>query len=160
MIESKKTAPGSSFIGCLSVNFYSTKNFRTKYVAPYFKITMEQFLPKNVGLVYNYGLIWNGEDAKPTYNFAIATNYTHLLKSKESTHHQIKYFFEVYGIYPHGEKIDVRANTGFAYLFNKFLQFDISVGAGLLKNSPRVITSAGLVIRFPKKDKVKGKKKK
>ena len=160
MIDAKKYAPGSSFIGGLSVNFISTKNFRTKYVAPYFKITMEQFLPKNVGLVYNYGLIWNGEDAKPTYNFAIATNYTHFLKSKEEKHHQIKYFFEVYGIYPHGEKIDVRVNTGFAYLLNKFLQFDVSVGAGLLKNSPRVITSAGLVIRFPKKDKVKEKKKK
>ncbi len=159
MIDAKRYAPGSSFIGGLSVNFISTKNFRTKYVAPYFKITMEQFLPKNVGLVYNYGLVWNGEDAKPTYNFAVATNYTHLLKSKESTRHQIKYFFEVYGIYPHGDAFDIRANTGFSYLLNKFLQFDISVGAGLLKNSPRVITSTGLVIRFPKKDKVKVKKK-
>lgn len=151
MIDAKKYAPGSSFIGGLSVNFISTKNFRTKYVAPYFKITMEQFLPKNFGMVYNYGLIWNGEDAKPTYNFAVNTNYTKLLKSKsEDKHQQLKAFFEIYGIYPQGQKVDVRANAGIAYLLNKFLQFDISVGAGLLKNSPRVIASAGLVIQFPK----------
>ena len=62
MIDAKRYAPGSSFIGGLSVNIIATKNFKTKYVAPYFKITMEQFLPKNVGLVYNYGLIWNGEN--------------------------------------------------------------------------------------------------
>ncbi len=160
MIDAKRYAPGSSFIGGLSTSFISTKNFRTKYVAPYFKITMEQFLPKNVGMVYNYGLIWNGENAKPTYNFAVATSYTTLLKcTTEEKQHQIKYFFEVYGIYPHGEKVDVRLNTGIAYLLNKFIQLDVSVGAGLLKNSPRVITSAGLSIRFPKKDKVKEKKK-
>ena len=160
MIDAKRYAPGSSFIGGLSVNFISTKNFRTKYVAPYFKITMEQFLPKNFGLVYNYGLIWNGEDAKPTYNFAVNANYTKLLKcSSENKHHQIKTFLEVYGIYPQGQKIDVRANIGLAYLLNKFIQFDISVGAGFLKNSPRVISSAGLVVRFPKKDKVKKEKK-
>jgi hypothetical protein len=160
MIDAKRYAPGSSFIGGLSVNFISTKNFRTKYVAPYFKITMEQFLPKNFGLVYNYGLIWNGEDAKPTYNFAVNANYTKLLKcSSENKHHQIKTFLEVYGIYPQGQKIDVRANIGMAYLLNKFIQFDVSVGAGFLKNSPRVISSAGLVVRFPKKDKVKKEKK-
>jgi hypothetical protein len=160
MIDAKRYAPGSSFIGGLSTSFISTKNFRTKYVAPYFKITMEQFLPKNTGLVYNYGLIWNGEDAKPAYNFAIATNYTHLLKcTNEEKQHQLKYFFEVYGIYPHGEQVDLRVHTGFSYLLNKFIQLDVSVGAGLLKNSPRVITSAGMVIRFPKKDKEKKKKK-
>ena len=151
MIDAKRYAPGSSFIGGLSVNFISSKNFRTKYVAPYFKITMEQFLPKNFGMIYNYGLIWNGEDAKPTYNFAVNTNYTKLLKSKsENKHQQIKTFLEVYCIYPQGFQVDVRANVGMAYLLNKFLQFDISVGAGLLKNSPRVVTSAGLVVRFPK----------
>ena len=160
MIDAKRYAPGSSFIGGLSVNYISTKNFRTKYVAPYFRIVMEQFLPKNVGLVYNYGLIWNGEDAKPTYQLAIATSYTHLFKSTESKQRQLKYFFELYGIYPHGEKIDLRVNNGFAFLLNNFIQIDFSVGAGLLKNSPRVITSAGLVVRFPKKDKVKEKKEK
>lgn len=160
MIDAKRYAPGSSFIGGLSTSFISTKNFRTKYVAPFFKITMEQFLPKNVGLVYNYGLVWNGEDAKPTYNFAIATSYTKLLKcTTAEKQHQLKYFFEIYGIYPHGAKVDVRLNTGLSYLLNRFIQFDISVGAGLLKNSPRVITSAGLVVRFPKKDKEKSKKK-
>lgn len=151
MIDAKKYAPGSSFIGGLSVNFISTKNFKTKYVAPYFKITMEQFLPKNFGMVYNYGLIWNGEDAKPTYNFAVQTNYTKALKNKtEDKHQQIKAFFEIYGIYPQGQKVDVRANAGVMYLLNKFLQFDVSVGAGLLKNSPRVVTSIGLTVRFPK----------
>ena len=161
MIDAKKYAPGSSFVGGLSVNFISTKNFRTKYVAPYFKITMEQFLPKNFGMVYNYGLIWNGEDAKPTYNFAVNTNYTKVLKSKsEDKHQQLKAFLEVYGIYPQGYPVDVRMNAGVSYLLNKFLQFDVSVGAGLLKNSPRVITSAGLVVRFPKKDKVKKEKSK
>ncbi len=154
MIDAKRYAPGSSFIGGLSVNIISTKNFRTKYVAPYFKITMEQFLPKNFGLVYNYGLFWNGEDAKPTYNFALQTNFTKLLKSKsENSHQQIKPFLEVYCIYPQGQKVDVRANLGFTYLLNKFLQVDLSVGAGLLKNSPRVISSAGVVVRFPRKDK-------
>lgn len=158
MLDAKRYAPGSSFIGGLSVNYISTKNFRTKYVAPYFRIVMEQFLPKNVGLVYNYGLVWNGEDAKPTYNLSIANSYTHVFKSTANKHRQLKYFFEIYGIYPHGEKIDLRLNTGLAFLLNKFLQLDFSAGAGLLKNSPRFITSAGLAVRFPKKDKEPKKK--
>ncbi len=154
MIDAKRYAPGSSFIGGLSASFISTKNFRTKYVAPYFKICMEQFLPKNFGLVYNYGLIWNGEDAKPTYNFAVAASYTRLLKSSTiEKHKQIKIFMEVYGIYPHGGLVDVRANTGFALLINKWLQFDVTAGAGFLKNSPRFITGTGLVMRFPNKEK-------
>lgn len=153
MLDAKKYAPGSSFIGGLSASFISTKNLRPKYVAPYFRILMEQFLPKNVGMVYNYGLVWNGEDAKPTYNFAVATSYTKVLQNTSEKHHQFKYFFEAYLIYPHGEKFDARLNTGFSYLFNKYLQADISVGAGLLKYSPRVIASAGLVARFPNKTK-------
>lgn len=93
MIDAKRYAPGSSFIGGLTANVISSKNFRTKYVAPYFKITMEQFLPKNVGLMYNYGLTWNGEDAKPTYSVAIATTYTKLLRcSTAEKQHQFKYF--------------------------------------------------------------------
>ena len=155
MIDAKRYAPASSFICGLSINYVSTKNFRTKMMAPYFKIALEQFLPKNVGMVYNYGLIWNGEDAKPTYNMAIATSYTHLFKNDESKQRQLKYFFELYGIYPHGEKFDLRINSGMAFLINKFVQVDFSIGAGLLKNSPRVISSAGLAIRFPKKDKAK-----
>lgn len=154
MIDAKKYAPGSSFIGGLSANIISTKNFRTKYLAPYFKITMEQFLPKNVGMMYNYGLIWNGEDAKPTYNIAVATTYTRLLKcSTEQKQHQFKYFFELIANYPHGGQFDLKVNNGFAYLLNRYLQFDLSIGAGILKHSPRVIANAGLVVRFPKKNK-------
>lgn len=155
MIDAKRYAPGASFTGGLSVNYISTKNFRTKYVAPYFRICMEQFLPKNVGLQYNYGLIWNGEDAKPTYQVAIATTYNKLFKSTDTKQRQLKYFFELYANYPHGEKFDLRVNTGIAFLINRFLQIDFSVGAGLLKNSPRILSSAGLAIRFPKKEKKK-----
>lgn len=155
MIDAKHYAPASSFIGGLSVNYVSTKNFRTKFVAPYFKITLEQFLPKNVGLVYNYGLIWNGEDAKPTYQVALATSYTTLFKSTPEKQKQLKYFFELYALYPHGEKFDLRINNGLAFLFNRFIQFDFSIGAGVLKNSPRVVSSLGLTVRFPKKDKKK-----
>ena len=43
MLDAKKYAPGSSFIGGLSASFISTKNLRPKYVAPYFRILMEQF---------------------------------------------------------------------------------------------------------------------
>ena len=68
---------------------------------------------------------------------------------------QFKYFFELYAFYPHGGQFDLRVNNGFAYLLNKYIQLDLSVGAGLLKNSPRVITKAGLAIRFPKKEKKK-----
>lgn len=150
MIDAKKYAPASAFIGGLSANVISTKNFRTKYVAPYFKICMEQFLPKDFGMTYNYGLYWNGEDAKPTYVFAVATNYTKVVGKKVGKHQQIKTFLEVFGNYPHGEKFDVRGNLGFAYLFNKWLQFDFSAGAGFLKNSPRFICSSGLVFRFIK----------
>ncbi|HUM52048.1 MAG TPA: transporter [Chitinophagales bacterium] len=161
MIDAKKYAPGSSFIGGLSVNIISTKNFRTKYVAPYFKIVMEQYLPKNFGMIYNYGLFWNGEDAKPTYNFAVATNYTKVIGKPTSKHQQVKLFLEVFGFYPQGERFDVRGNLGFAYLFNKWLQFDFSAGAGFLKTSPKFICSSGLVFRFLNtKEKTKEKKKK
>lgn len=156
MIDAKKYAPGSSFIGGLSTSFISTKNFRTKYVAPYFRIVMEQFLPKNIGLIYNYGLIWNGEDALPTYTFSIASNYTHLLTT-DNKHQQLKVFLEFYGIYPHGKQLDLRVNTGLAYLLNKWLQFDISVGAGCTKSAPRVTTNMGLSMRFP--NALKQKKK-
>lgn len=157
MLDAKRYAPGSSFIGGLSANVISTKNFRTKYVAPYFRICMEQFLPKNVGLAYNYGLFWNGEDAKPTYTFAVATSYTQLLKKSGEKHKQVKLFLEVIGLYPHGQQFDARVNTGFAFLFNKWLQFDLSAGAGFLKASPRFTTSMGLSMRFPTKDKKKVK---
>jgi hypothetical protein len=155
MMDAKRYAPGSSFIGGLSANIISTKNFRTKYVAPYFRICMEQFLPKNVGLAYNYGLFWNGEDAKPTYTFAVATSYTQLLKKSGAKHKQVKLFLEVIGLYPHGQQFDARVNTGFAFLLNKWLQFDLSAGAGFLKASPRFTTSMGLSMRFPTKDKKK-----
>jgi len=149
MLDAKKNATGASFIGGMNISYAATKNMRPKYLAPFFRICMQQYLPENFGMMYNYGLFWTGNDAKPTYNFAVNTHYTAALKSTASKHHQIRTFLEVYLLYPHGQTPDLRANAGFAYLLNEFIQADFSVGAGLLKQSPRFIASAGLAVRFP-----------
>lgn len=154
MIDAKRYAPASSFIGGLTANVISTKNFRTEYVAPYFKIAMEQFLPKNFGMQYNYGLQWDGETPKPTYMVAVSANYTSLLKkSTPEKHRQVKVFTEVYGLYPQGQDFDIRVNAGLAFLLNKWVQIDFSAGAGCTKHSPRFISSVGLALCFPNKEK-------
>ena len=149
MLGAKKNATGASFIGGMSISYAATKNMRPKYLAPFFRICMQQYLPQNFGMMYNYGLFWTGNDARPTYNFAVNTHYTLVLKSTEHKHHQLRTFMEVYLIYPHGQNLDLRLNAGFAYLFNEFIQADFSAGAGVLKHSPRFIASAGLAVRFP-----------
>ncbi len=150
MLDAKKNATGASFIGGMNISYAATKNMRPKYLAPFFRICMQQYLPENFGMMYNYGLFWTGNDAKPTYNFAVNTHYTAVVKQTSSKHHQIRSFLEFYLLYPHGQSPDLRANTGFAYLLNEFVQLDFSVGCGLLPKSPRLISSLGLAIRFPK----------
>ena len=149
MLDAKKNSTGASFIGGMSFSYAATKNLRPKYLAPFFRICMQQYLPQNFGMMYNYGLFWTGNDARPTYNFAVNAHYTSVLKSTERKHHQLRTFMEVFLIYPHGQNPDLRANVGFAYLLNEFIQADFSAGAGILKQSPRLIASAGLAVRFP-----------
>ncbi len=149
MFDARKNLPGSSFVGGMNISYAATKNMRPQYLAPFFRICMQQYLPQNFGMMYNYGLNWTGNDAKPTYNFVVNAHHTAVLSSTEKKHHQIRTFWEVFLIYPHGANLDLRANAGFAYLLNEFLQVDFSAGAGILKTSPRFISSVGLVARFP-----------
>lgn len=135
----------------MNISYAATKNMRPKYLAPFFRICMQQFLPENFGMMYNYGLSWTGNDPRPTYNFAIHTHYTTMLPSTERKHNQLRAFAEIFLIYPHGQNPDLRANAGIAYLLNYLIQVDCSVGAGILKHSPTVFANAGLAIRFPEK---------
>jgi hypothetical protein len=143
LFEEKGFIPKTSFIGHITTSNIGSKNFRTKYIAPSFRFTMQHTLTNKISLAYNLGAEWDGENAEHRYIYTLTTGF--------SLTEKIGCYTELYGFIPAENEADHRFDCGLTYLINNDLMADISGGFGLTENAQKNYISLGFSFRFKTK---------
>ncbi len=140
LFKEKGILPTASFIGHITTANVGSKAFRTSYMAPSFRFTMQHTLSKLFSLGYNLGAEWNGETAEPIYIYTLTTGIT--LTEKLGA------YAEIYGFAPQIASADHRVDGGFTYLFNNNFIMDLSGGVGIINSDLKNYISLGISYRF------------
>ena len=140
LFEEKGFIPVTSFMGHIALPKAASKEFKSTYFAPDFRLTMQHTLSKRQSLSYNLGAEWDGEHADPIFVYTITTGY--------SFSDKIGGYVEFYGFVPQYEVPDHRFDAGVTYLITANQQLDVSGGVGLSRLSPDYFVSLGYSFRF------------
>jgi len=140
LLEEKGWLPMTSFIGHITTSSLAGRKFKTSYIAPAFRFTMQHTLSERMALGYNLGAEWNGEDPQPTYIYTLTTGI--------SITDKLGSYIELYGFLPDGSRPDHRFNGGLTWLLNNNTMIDVSGGPGLTSNAPEYFVAMGASFRF------------
>lgn len=140
LLEEKGIIPKTSFIGHITTSRLGSKEFKTPYIAPSFRFTMQHTITSNMVLAYNLGAEWNGIDPDQTYIYTLTTGF--------SLTDRLGCYTELYGFIRPYMKPDHRCDGGLTYLVNNNFMLDISGGVRLTENAPDNYLSLGLSYRF------------
>lgn len=122
-------------------------DYDSRYIRPSFSLLTNQRMGEKFGLTTNWGLLWNGDVAKPIGRYVINVSYD--INAKMGV------FIEPYG-YIQSASWEPHVDGGLGYLINNNLQLDVSAGYGWGENEYRDwFVGAGVSWRLPPKEKRK-----
>ncbi|MGC4128374.1 MAG: transporter [Bergeyella sp.] len=138
--DEQKGFPSISALGHFTMNKWASKNMQTPHHAYDFRFLFSHTLTEKMGLGYNIGIEWNGENQKYLGLYTLSFSYS--LTSKTGI------FAEKYGFFSKNNAADNRINFGVTHLINSNFQADASSGIGLSSSSPDYYMAAGISYRF------------
>jgi hypothetical protein len=112
---------------------------------PALRLAFAHDLPAGVGLGYNLGMAWSGEESRLEYTATLGFELSERLGA----------FVELFGDAPvdasaGGDGPAHAADAGLTLLLNPRLQLDVAAGAGLSDEAPDRFVTAGVSIRWPR----------
>ncbi|HSG67585.1 MAG TPA: transporter [Bacteroidales bacterium] len=134
--------PSLAFLTAVDIPQVASDNFNDGNVLNTFKFAGSWKLSNTFGLAFNFGSIidWKESNWTPLYTSMLTISIAKWLGA----------FVELYGFLPAGEYSDHRFDLGLVFPVRHNLQFDISGGMGISKNSPDGYGSFGLSWRIPR----------
>jgi len=138
--EEKGLLPKTSLIAHITPSRLGSKKFQTNKWAPDFVLTMQHTLSENVGLGYNIGVEWDGENNSAYWVYTFAPGFN--LGAKWYG------FIEVFGAIRKDETPQHNVDGGLAYYFNDNLKIDISSGFGLTDPAADWFGGVGISFRL------------
>jgi hypothetical protein len=141
LFKEKGALPNTSINARAALPNVATKDFKGDYVAPAFRLAMQNSLSKRVTLAYNVAAEWEADDVHAKYLVTLCPQFK--LTKKLQT------FAELYSFYSSDETADYRCDAGLLYKVTPNVQVDVSGGLGISKSSPDSFVEAGLSFRLP-----------
>ncbi len=141
LFEEKGGLPNTSIIAGAVIPKLASPDFKSDYVAPAFRLAMQNTLSKKVQLQYNAGVEWEPEDVHANYLLTLCPQF-------ELTN-KLQVYAEVYSQFSSEETPDYRTDAGLLYKVTRNLQFDISGGLGITKIAPNSFIEVGVSFRLP-----------
>lgn len=138
--EEKGFWPKTSFIGHISIPNLASNKFKSEYLAPEFRFTMQHSLSEKSYLGYNLGAEWDGFSSQPTFIYTLVTG--------RSITNKIGAYIEVFGFSPQNEVAYHSFAGGFTYLFSNNFMVDLSGGKGISKTAPLYYYALGISFRI------------
>lgn len=134
--------PTMAILSDVSIPKAASDDFNDGNVAHNIKLIGSWTLSKVFSLGINVGssIDWEQYDATGLYTASLSMSILSWMGA----------FVELYGFVPTGEYPDHRFDLGFTFPIKNNLQFDISGGVGLSKNSPDGFGAFGFAWRIPK----------
>lgn len=141
--DEKGILPKTSLIAGADIPKLASPDFKSDFVAPLFRLAMENSLTKKLSLVYNVGEEWKEDDVHGHFFYSVSPQL-------EITD-KFKIFAEVSGNVSKQQSAKNTFDAGFLYLVTQNLQFDVFGGAALSKNASDNFIEAGVSFRLPNK---------
>jgi hypothetical protein len=141
LFKEKGALPNTSIIARAALPKVASEDFKGDYVAPAFRLAMQNSLSKKVTLAYNIAAQWEADDVHAQYAITLCPQ----IKMTD----KLNAFAEVYSFYSSQETADYRCDAGFMYKIKPNIQVDISGGLGISKSSPDSYVEAGFSFRLP-----------
>jgi hypothetical protein len=138
LFEEKGIRPKTSFLFGLTFPTIASKNLKGKFIAPSFRLAMQNSLTNKISLGYNAGIEWDGFSKTPIWIYTISNGFD-LGKWYA--------YIELFGFYPNGEQASHNADIGVAYFISDNVKIDLSGGIGLSDAAPRNYVAAGFSFR-------------
>lgn len=142
LFDEKGALPKTSVMARASIPKAASEDFKGDFVAPWFRLLMQNKLTDKLELSYNVGAQWKDDDVHGKLFYSI----TPQLELSE----KLKVFAEFYSKVSKENPASTGADGGFLFKVNKNLQLDISAGAGLSKAENDNFVELGVSFRFPK----------
>jgi hypothetical protein len=138
--EEKGLLPKTSLIFHVAPSKFGSKKFHASKWAPDFVFTMQHTLSEDVGLGYNLGAAWNGENNIPFWVYTIAPGFNMGEKWYG--------YVEVFGAIRKNEMPQHNFDAGLAFYFSDNTKIDISSGFGLTEAATDWYGAIGFSFRF------------
>lgn len=134
--------PTMALLTVVDIPPIASKDYSDGNVIQKFLIAGSWNLSKVFSFGFNFGSVidWNESDFTTLYTTSLGMSITSWMGA----------FVELYGFLPAGEYSDHRLDAGFIFPVRHNLQFDISGGLGISKNSPDGFGSLGFAWRIPR----------
>lgn len=143
LFDKKGVLPKTSVIARADIPKFASSDFKADFVAPLFRLAMENSLTKKLSLVYNIGEEWEEDDVHGEFFYSISPQL-------EITD-KCKIFAEVFGNVSKQQSAKNTFDAGLLYQVTPNLQFDIFGGAALSESASDNFIEAGISFRLPGK---------
>lgn len=140
LCEEKGIIPKTSFIGHIGLPNAASTQYKSDFVAPEFRFTMQHTLSDKVSLSYNLGCEWDGITPETTFIYTFTTGY--------SINNKLGFYAEFFGFAPEKDKANHNFDAGFTYLINNNFMVDLSSGIGITDNAPKHYIAFGFSFRI------------
>jgi hypothetical protein len=121
--EEKGIIPKTSLIAHLGLPKMASSNYKTNYLTPEFRFTMQHSLSEKWSLGYNIGAEWDGLTPKPTFVYTLTTGY--------SIDEKLGSYIELFGFATQNKKTNHNLDGGLTYLITNNFMVDLSSGFGI-----------------------------
>lgn len=138
--EEKKYLPKTSLIFHVGIPKFASDKMQTSHLAPNFRFTMQHSISEKIGLGYNIGAQWDGENPAATWIYTIAPG-INIGKRGYA-------YIEAFGFISRQDKPEHSLDGGVAYFINKDIKIDLSSGFGISKTAPARYVAIGCSVRF------------
>jgi len=142
MLEGDGPIPTLAFLTSVDIPALASDDFNDGNILQKIILAGSWELSNTFGLGFNFGSIadWKQSDFTTLYSAALGISILEWMGA----------FVELYGFLPAGEYADHRFDAGLTFPVRNNLQFDVSGGMGISKNSPDGFASFGFSWRIPK----------
>ena len=140
LCDEKGIIPKTSFIGHIGLPKIASSKYKTDFVAPEFRFTMQHTLSDKFSLGYNLGCEWDGMAPETTFVYTLTTGY--------SINNKLGCYAELFGFALEKDKANHNFDGGFTYLINNNFMVDLSLGIGITDNAPDHYFAFGFSFRI------------
>ena len=140
LCEEKGIIPKTSFIGHIGLPNAASTRYKSDFVAPEFRFTMQHTLSDKLSLGYNLGCEWDGMSPETTFVYTLTTGY--------SINKKVGCYAEFFGFAPEKDRANHNFDAGLTYLINNNFMVDLSSGIGITDNAPKHYIAFGFSFRI------------
>ena len=142
LFDQKGILPKTSVIARADIPTFASHDYKADFVAPLFRLAMENSLTKKLSLVYNIGEEWEEDDVHGAFFYSFSPQL-------EITD-KLQVFAEIFGYASKDQTAKNTVDAGLLYQVMPNVQFDIFGGKGISKNAPDNFIEFGVSFRLPK----------